>query len=475
MVSLRELTEQRGNQGREGEEAGVLSVEPITMIVPPELQDSPERMAPEASVSSSVRDDGGDQPTASSSSSSTEETPIQEEEVGDFVSSVSDRPVVGGWESVTIPGRLSNLRKAPKDLPAGFKFVAALHHEVADCTPSISGYKRLEEMVRAYHIPRTILLRTGGQNERACTVSQTGWIPVYVDHFDAGLRFPLPGLVFDLLAEYELALTQLTPNSIRFIIGFMLLCERLEVPAKAIVFRSLFQCRLGPNSQGARWYYLSGRDKSQLFKNVRNKVARWKRQFIFVRDTRTERISNDLAARLSEWRTPSAHIKYPQLLPRDVDLKNQLLKYAQGEGLIDLEALVTSEQLAVFGFVDVANLFSEGIFSLYNLDSSRAEAYAFFCAGEMSSILERQRQRAQASRGRGASSGQPRQTRFYERPPPAPQSRGSSHRGSSSSSRPRADHRSEVAAPVARRHAREGTESEEDEIPLARRIRSGET
>ncbi|GKU90645.1 hypothetical protein SLEP1_g4615 [Rubroshorea leprosula] len=390
--------------------------------VPPELQDVPETVAFESSASSRARDNGDDHPSASSSSSSTEETPSREEGVRDVVSPVSDRPVMDEWESRAIPSRLSNLRKAPKDLPAGFKFKAALHHEVADCAPSI--------------------------------MSPTGWIPVYADHFDVGLRFPLPGLIFDLLAEYELALTQLTPNNIRFIIGFMLLCARLEVPAKAIVFRSLFQCRLCPNSQGARWYYLSERDRSQLFKNVRNKVARWKKQFIFVRDMRAEGISNDLATWLSEWRTPNAHINYPQLLPRDVDLKNQLLQYAQGEGLIDLEALVTSEQLAVFGFVDVTNLFSEG---------------------EMSSILERQRQHAEASRGRGASSGQPRQMRFDERPPPAPQSRGSSHRGSSSSSRPQADHRAEVAAPGARRRAREGTESEEDEVPLARRIRSGET
>ncbi|GKV01452.1 hypothetical protein SLEP1_g14003 [Rubroshorea leprosula] len=475
MVSLRELTEQRGNQGRDGEEEGVLAVEPITMIVPSELQDVPETVTPESSASSRARDDSDNHPSASPSSSSTEETPSREEGAGDLVSSVSDRPVIGEWESATIPGRLSNLRKAPKDLPGGFRFKAALHHEVADCTPSISGYKRLEEMVRAYQIPKTILLRTGGQNERACTVSQTGWIPVYVDHFDAGLRFPLPRLVFDLLAEYELALTQLTPNSIRFIMGFMLLCARLEVPAKAIVFRSLFQCRLCPNSRGARWYYLSGRDKSLLFKNVRNKVARWKRQFIFVRDTRAERISNDLAARLSEWRTPNAHINYPQLLPRDVDLKNQLLQYAQREGLIDLEALVTSGALAVLGFVDVTNLFSEGIFLSYSINSSRAEAYAFFCAGEMSSLLERQRQRAQSSRGRGASSAQPRQTRFDERPPPAPQSRSSSHRGSSSASRPREDRRVEMAAPGSRRRTREETESEEDEVPLARRIRSGGT
>ncbi|GKU90938.1 hypothetical protein SLEP1_g4879 [Rubroshorea leprosula] len=474
MVSLRELTEQRGNQGKEGEEGGVLSVEPITMIVPPELQDVPETMASESNTSSSASDNGVEHPSAPSSSSS-EGTPGREEGVGDVVSHVSDRPMMEEWESRTITGRLSNLRKAPKDLPAGFRFRAVLHHEVANCTPSISGYRRLEDMVRAYHIPRTILLRTGAPNERACTVSQTGWIPVYADHFDTGLRFPLPRLVFDLLAEYELALTQLTPNSIRFIIGFMLLCERLEVPAKAIVFRSLFQCRLCPNSRGAKWYYLSGRDKSQLFKNVRNKVARWKRQFIFVRDTRAERISNDLAARLSEWRTPNAHINYPQLLPRDVDLKNQLLEYARGEGLIDLEALVTSEALVVLRFVDVTNLFSEGIFLSYSFNCSRAEAYAFFCAGDMSSILERQRQRAQGSRGRASGSTQPRQTRFDERPPLAPQSRGPSHRGSSSSSRPQADNRPEAAAPSARRRAREETESEEDEVPLARRVRSGGT
>ncbi|GKV45804.1 hypothetical protein SLEP1_g52849 [Rubroshorea leprosula] len=412
------------------------------------FQDSPETMAYEGSTSSSTGDDGGDLPIASSSSSSTEETPSRKEGMGDVVSSVSDRLVVGEWEGVTIPGRLSNLRKASKDLLAGFRFKAALHHEVADCAPSISG---------------------------ACTVSQTGWIPVYANHFDAGLRFPLAGLVFDLLADYELALTQLTPNSIRFIIGFMLLCARLEVPAKAIVFRSLFQCRLCPNSRGAKWYYLSGRNKSQLFKNVRNKVARWKRQFIFVRDTRAERISNDLAAQLSEWRTLNAHINYPQLLPRDVDLKNQLLKYAQREGLIDLEALVTSEHLAVFGFVDVTNLFSEGMFLSYSTSSSRAESYAFFCAGDMSSILERQRQRAQGSRDRASGSAQPRQTRFDERPPPAPQSRGSSHRGSNSSSRPRADHRVEAAAPGARRRAHEEIESEEDEVPLARRRISGGT
>ncbi|GKV01748.1 hypothetical protein SLEP1_g14279 [Rubroshorea leprosula] len=104
------------------------------MIVPPALQDLPETMTPESSASSSVRDNGGDHHTSSSSSSSSKETPSCEERTGNVV---------------------------PKDLPARFRFKAALHHEVADSAPSISGYRKLEEMVRAYHIPRTILLQTG--------------------------------------------------------------------------------------------------------------------------------------------------------------------------------------------------------------------------------------------------------------------------------------------------------------------------
>ncbi|GLT87679.1 hypothetical protein SLE2022_057460 [Rubroshorea leprosula] len=207
MDFFRELRELRGNQGREEEEEGVISVELIAMIVPQALQDLPEKITPESSASSRARDNGGDHHTSPSSSSSSKETPSREDETGNVVGNEPDLPVVGEWENRVITGRLSNLRKVPKELPSGFRFRAALHHEVTDSAPSISGYKKLEEMVRSYQIPRTILLRASTQNESAYTVSQTGWILVYVDHFDAGLRFPLPGLIFDLLANYEMALT----------------------------------------------------------------------------------------------------------------------------------------------------------------------------------------------------------------------------------------------------------------------------
>ncbi|GKV04598.1 hypothetical protein SLEP1_g16741 [Rubroshorea leprosula] len=314
------------------------------MIVPPALQDLPETMTPE----SSTRDNGGDHHSSSSSSSSSEETPSREEGTGNVVSNVSDLPVIGEWESRTITGRLSNLRKVPKDLPTGFRFKVALHHEVADNAPSISGYRKLEEMVKAYHISRTILLWTNAELRVGSDVVNAQQYKVH---------------------------------------------HRLY----AVV------CEVGGAGEGD---------------SVQVAVPMPKRQFIFVRDTRTERISNDLAARLSEWRVPNAHVNYPQLLPRDTNLKNQLLEHARRENLIDLDALVTSEQLAVFGFVDVANLFTK-----------------------VSPGFPR----------RAAGSAQQRQTRFDKWPPPTPQSRCSSHRGSSSASRPRADQRAETAAPSVRR------------------------
>ncbi|GKV14896.1 hypothetical protein SLEP1_g25699 [Rubroshorea leprosula] len=320
MDFFRELRELRGNQGREEEEERVISVEPIAMIVPPALQNLPETITPESSANSSARDDSGNNHASPSSSLSSEETPSHGENTGDVAGNVPDLPVVREWESRIITGRLSNLRKVPKDLLAGFRFRAALHHEVANGAPSISGYKKLKEMVMSYQIPRTILLRAGTQNERACTVSQTGWIPVFY----------------------------------------------------AVV------CEVGDTGQG---------DSVQVI-------------------------------------IPMSAV--PKLQRRKVVLP-----------LWEGEEPALQEQ-------------------------------------EMSSILERQHQRAQGSRGRVAGSASQRQTWFDERPPLAPQSRCSSHRGSSSASRARAERKVEAVAPSARRRALEDINSK-DEVPLMRRRTTVET
>ncbi|GKV17210.1 hypothetical protein SLEP1_g27744 [Rubroshorea leprosula] len=159
-----------------------------------------------------------------------------------------------------------------------------------------------------------------------------------------------------------------------------------------------------------------------LFKNVRNKVTRWKRRFIFVRDTRMERMSHKLIAHIFEWLIPQTYMNYPELGPHDVDLKNRLLDHVKEVGLVDLENLVTSKQLDVFGFVDIANL----------------------------------------SRNKCEEAGSRWHTRFDERPT-AP-SRRSSHqeRGSNSMTRAQVDLRVEALPLEPQRRTREDSNAEDD-------------
>ncbi|GKV20135.1 hypothetical protein SLEP1_g30297 [Rubroshorea leprosula] len=238
MASFHDAQGFQGNQGDE-EDVDVISVEPIAMIVPPELLDSPRTVASESSTSLSAG--GGSE--------------------GHRPSTFSDSPTDG--------------------------------HPVEWC-----GH---DEGVQ----------EAGGDGEA---------IPYPQNHPDMSWDTERAGMlsVADGL-EYELALSQLTPNSIKFIISFMLLCERLGMPAKATVFRSFFLCRLCPSTSGTRWYYISGKEKMMIFTNIRNKLT-----------------------------------------VGDIDLKNRLLDHVKAKGLVDLEALVTPDQIALLGFVDVANLHKKG-------------------------------------------------------------------------------------------------------------------
>ncbi|GKV51508.1 hypothetical protein SLEP1_g58153 [Rubroshorea leprosula] len=294
----------------EGEEV-VMSVEPIAMIVPPELQDLPEIFTPESSASSSTHESSSANPSSSSEGSSSEKTPNAGEDVEEGVSNPSpesaevnvDVLVVASWENKSISGRLSNLRKAPHTLAAGFSFRANLHHEATDCATSTKGYKRLEEIVRQYHVPRTVLVRTGTKNERAAQCRQQGGYPLRagadtVNPQQHKIYHRIYAIVSKVKDTYEGNRVQIA----------------LLVSAK----------------------YHS------------DEV-----------DTRTEKVSNDLAACLSGWRLGHTYMNYPTLTPDDLELKDRITNYVKAVGLVDLEALVTLELLALRGFVDVANLFSE--------------------------------------------------------------------------------------------------------------------
>ncbi|GKV37278.1 hypothetical protein SLEP1_g45326 [Rubroshorea leprosula] len=134
MDFFRELRELRGNQGKE-EEEGVILTEPIVMIVLLELQDLSEIITPESSANASAYGDSIGHHSAASKDSSSVRTPNEAGDEGEGVSSPYMAPMEAGvpmfveWKGKTVSRRLSNIRKVPKDLLAGFRFRVALHHE----------------------------------------------------------------------------------------------------------------------------------------------------------------------------------------------------------------------------------------------------------------------------------------------------------------------------------------------------------
>lgn len=113
---------------------------------------------------------------------------------------------------------------------------------MADDKPLIRGLRKLQDVMLDYQILNIVWVRVTSERERACLMAANKWFPMYLDSFEAGLRFPLLGLIFDVLANYGLALTQLIPNLVKFLVGFMLLCAHLGILSKSVVFRAFFQC-----------------------------------------------------------------------------------------------------------------------------------------------------------------------------------------------------------------------------------------
>ncbi|GKV40833.1 hypothetical protein SLEP1_g48434 [Rubroshorea leprosula] len=111
-------------KGKE-EEGGVISVEPITTIILPELQDLPETITPDSSASASTHGDSAGHHSTISKGSSLEGMPSEAGDEGEGASNPSMAPVEAGMSV----------------------FKAALRHEVADGVATIKGYKRLEEML----------------------------------------------------------------------------------------------------------------------------------------------------------------------------------------------------------------------------------------------------------------------------------------------------------------------------------------
>ncbi|XP_038988621.1 uncharacterized protein LOC120112805 [Phoenix dactylifera] len=141
------------------------------------------------------------------------------------------------------------------------------------------------EMAEEWFFPRWgFHLEPVGSEDRI-TRPPPGRIRVYLETLWAGLRFPLHGFVNELLAAYQVVLTQLAPNAWRMIVGFLSLCLAHGVPTSVNVFRWYFLLKSNPGD--GEWLYLALRGGRPLFQGAPTSIHGWKEKFFFLFSERT--------------------------------------------------------------------------------------------------------------------------------------------------------------------------------------------
>ena len=107
-----------------------------------------------------------------------------------------------------------------------------------------------------------------------------GRLAIYQDSLWGGLRFPIPEFVRSLFRFYNVVPAQLTPNSIRVVLAFGVLCFLCEIRPRTSLFRAFFVLRRNPHAEG--WWCFGPRPKRVLFKGFSSSIHGWREKFFFL-------------------------------------------------------------------------------------------------------------------------------------------------------------------------------------------------
>lgn len=87
---------------------------------------------------------------------------------------------------------------------------------VNECVSNVS-YWRLAEYHHMIHAPPSLQFREATKDERITSRPIDRWVPIHGEYLRFGLRFPLHPFIIENLNCHNIALTQLSPNIIRYL------------------------------------------------------------------------------------------------------------------------------------------------------------------------------------------------------------------------------------------------------------------
>ena len=119
---------------------------------------------------------------------------------------------------------------------------------------SIMTLADLEGLRSLYYIPGEFGLILASSSDRVC-FPPTSSIGVYEEALKTGLRFLLHLFIKRVLERFSLGLAQIVPNSWCHIVGFICLCNLIDVRPTMGLFWSCYVLKRHPSGRG--WCYFS--------------------------------------------------------------------------------------------------------------------------------------------------------------------------------------------------------------------------
>lgn len=166
----------------------------------------------------------------------------------------------------------------PRDrqVAAGPSSFIRLPKESPEFTASILSAQEVLDLGLRYRVPKDIKLFRSFPVDRVVS-SQPGRVALYSAFFKAGLRLPLHPFIVNLLDRYRLVPAQLVPNSIRTVVGFIVLCHFNGIEASLFLFRAFYTLR-----KQSEWWSFAPRPNRFLRLYLPTSVKGWKDRFFFA-------------------------------------------------------------------------------------------------------------------------------------------------------------------------------------------------
>ena len=117
------------------------------------------------------------------------------------------------------------------------------------------------------------------QPDQSAALPPKGRVAIYVEQLEAGLRVPTTRFLRDCLRYWGVRITQLTPNTIRVLVGYQLLCRHQKIEPTVNLFRRCYSLKNSRSEKG--WFYF-GNKVPKLVYDTLSSIKEWKNNFIFV-------------------------------------------------------------------------------------------------------------------------------------------------------------------------------------------------